>query len=494
MAGTIVSEKAQFIQHHLPGLDAGEYAIEVQHQFAADDDEQQIPGGVDLTDPLLYKFAISGPQFSLDPTLIHTVFPPKEALGEFSNVLPHVVLSNQTLPWIRKPITEDGHTTLNTGSFPDGAKTKNYDLDIPSWLAVLILTEADLEHSTALQQTTVQNFFSNGNDVFISPVFGQNPNNQPPWVLPSANCQALKLPLDLFSKLAPSLADLFMMANVRKVEMSRKPAQAGSDVDELGTYSMVLGNRIPVSGQRHLAVLVSLENMGNYLPDHNGNPATMPAGATYALLPVLYSWHFTSQGDSYQFEHLLECLNDRAPNGVPVVPGPLPQARLRLYPPDGSTGPEPIEQGFVPLKHTTRNNVTTASWYRGPLAPFAFDANAGAALKVFQTQDGAKSPAIFDADALLRLDPTNGLFDLSYASAWQLGRLIALQDKNFSIQLYQWKRSQASAAIVNMEEELIQETFPEILANSSSADDSTQKMLLEGTLGELIKRTERFKR
>ena len=35
------------------------------------------------------------------------------------------------------------------------------------------------------------------------------------------------------------------------------------------------------------------------------------------------------------------------------------------------------------------------------------------------------------------------MFDVSYAAAWELGRLLALQDKDFSTGLYQWKRQQA---------------------------------------------------
>jgi hypothetical protein len=35
------------------------------------------------------------------------------------------------------------------------------------------------------------------------------------------------------------------------------------------------------------------------------------------------------------------------------------------------------------------------------------------------------------------------MFDVSYAAAWELGRLLALQSKSFAINLYRWKRSHA---------------------------------------------------
>jgi hypothetical protein len=45
------------------------------------------------------------------------------------------------------------------------------------------------------------------------------------------------------------------------------------------------------------------------------------------------------------------------------------------------------------------------------------------------------------ADELVYYDDTYGMFDVSYAAAWELGRLLALQSKSFAINLYRWKRS-----------------------------------------------------
>jgi hypothetical protein len=47
------------------------------------------------------------------------------------------------------------------------------------------------------------------------------------------------------------------------------------------------------------------------------------------------------------------------------------------------------------------------------------------------------------ADALLRFDPKDGMFDASYAAAWEMGRLLTLQSKKVSVALYQWKRQAA---------------------------------------------------
>ena len=47
------------------------------------------------------KFAVSGPRFSLDPALIQSQFPPPKSIGEYYNILPHIILNRTTLPWER---------------------------------------------------------------------------------------------------------------------------------------------------------------------------------------------------------------------------------------------------------------------------------------------------------------------------------------------------------------------------------------------------------
>ncbi len=85
-----------------------------------------------------------------------------------------------------------------------------------------------------------------------------------------------------------------------------------------------------------------------------------------------------------------------------------------------------LDRGMLALPHQFRIGKKAASWYRGPLS--VRTANPGFAL-----------PAV-SSDALLVMDNTSGMFDVSYAAAWQLGRLMALEDRQFSLQLYNWKK------------------------------------------------------
>ncbi len=89
-----------------------------------------------------------------------------------------------------------------------------------------------------------------------------------------------------------------------------------------------------------------------------------------------------------------------------------------------------LQQGYVPLPHHFRRGGKSVSWYRSPLL-------AGKPGKQI-TDD--QFP-VYTADELLRYDTTYGMFDASYAAAWELGRLLCLQNKRVSLTLYRWKRT-----------------------------------------------------
>ena len=77
------------------------------------------------------------------------------------------------------------------------------------------------------------------------------------------------------------------------------------------------------------------------------------------------------------------------------------------------------------------------SWYRGPLVPLWY--------RKLETYTFLPS-----ADAALRYNYETGLLDASYAAAWQLGRLLALQNTHFARALYRYRnqeRQKAKAAI-----------------------------------------------
>lgn len=108
---------------------------------------------------------------------------------------------------------------------------------------------------------------------------------------------------------------------------------------------------------------------------------------------------------------------------------PDASSALRMPPLDQPDAEAYAAGGYLPLPHTLRQGGATFSWYHGPLAP-------GEVVEPGRDLLPARA-----ADELLRYDTSNGLIDVSYAAAWELGRLLALKNKGFSTSLFKWKRT-----------------------------------------------------
>lgn len=114
---------------------------------------------------------------------------------------------------------------------------------------------------------------------------------------------------------------------------------------------------------------------------------------------------------------------------------------------------------IIPLPHYLRQGGKTFSWYHSPLVPGENSTN----LSLSQL-------SVRSADQLIAYNPNTGLFDISYAAAWQLGQLLALQDKQFATNLFNWKRTNAQKLAQNNQQALFPHLFPNQDSNSTDND------------------------
>jgi hypothetical protein len=98
------------------------------------------------------------------------------------------------------------------------------------------------------------------------------------------------------------------------------------------------------------------------------------------------------------------------------------------------------------------------SWYRGPLAPLAVSAT---------VQTPISCP-----DAVNRYNPQTGMFDVSYGSAWQLGLLLALQNRSIALALRNWRSTIKTTAAAQQAQEsylrLLDGAFPSVFDERSA--------------------------
>lgn len=393
------TSQVTFYEFHEPPLDAGDYTVTVTQSIAVTATEN--PANENYTADL--SFAVLGPHFHLPPPSIRTFFPPADAQGEYSNVLPHVIFRRKTLPWQRSPEAE---TTANGKVYP--------------WLMILTFDEND--PIPAVQTGTLADFRSPLPTGVLS-----YPNLSLEWGEEWADpCQYIDIPAALFYKIAPTMEDARWLAHTRTIDLEL----ASNKTIDGHEFSAVVSNRLPTPGMKTQCCLVSIEGMAASLPvKHPDTPAT---GVSTVRLAVLASWQFGVTETPVTFSDYFSALNNAYT--APITP-------QISY--DNLTGTANADVaaalglGYTAFNHATREGAATVSWYRGPFLPYS-------------PADDQALPAS-SADALVRYDPATGMFDESLASAWQLGQMLALNDKNFATALYTWKRRQTQDAVVQFE-------------------------------------------
>jgi hypothetical protein len=376
----------KFLQFHRPTLVDDDYEITVTQSV-------KITGHAEIGAFTATRFfTVAGERFELKPTDVHAVFPPDGNLGEHSNVLPHLILNRSTLPWERTAETyAEGEQEQFTG--------------VP-WLALLLFNEDEKPKPKILTARDL-----------ISPPAGAA--KFPKTTLESAQhpddvLTVIEVPHTLLKAIMPTVEELTLLAHVR--------FGTGPDGKPIGDeLAVIIANRLPQPGKTSTAHLVSVE--GRFAkgtvegaPQNYGFNYQGATGDDLIRLVTLKSWSFACENQKKGFKQLLLGLNS-APSTLRLPGGVEAAAKL-------------LSRGYIPIPHYFRQGDQSASWFHGPLIPGK------------NTSPEMDLPAR-SADELLRYDPALSMFDVSYAAAWELGRLLALQDKAFSTSLYQWKRERA---------------------------------------------------
>jgi hypothetical protein len=385
----------QFHQWCEPPLEPGDYTVDVTQSVTE----------LDAAFKNELAFSVAGPRFSLNPSEIYSVYPPKGHVGDFANALPHIVFTRRTLPWER---------SVHPGQRESGDK-------LP-WMALLVFSAADFPDDK-FPEITLRSIAELINpkpaDPYVGPKLAVNKEKDGLAAYEKAEdlCNTIELEWGLFQKIAPSKDDLAYLAHVREVNTGNK--ETLSFLAD-GWFSVVLANRLPEperKGVEPLAVenrayLVSLEGMTDYLPG-----SKEPSPSKPVRLAVLSHWSFHCR-EAFAFKASMSKLGVQRLATPYLGPSAQTKAQLQVK--------KALQLGYTALNHSTRLGEKAVSWYRGPLVP----------LDLVKQSNFIFRPA---ADAALRYSPLDGMMDTAYAAAYQLGRLLALQDRHFAAALYGYR-------------------------------------------------------
>ena len=381
-----------------PPLPAGNYTVNAQ--VAVESGEKSpIPKSFEKVG---LSFAITAPRFSIDLSLIHSVFPLAGSKGAYDDAMPHIILNRKTLPWERV-ITEK-------------------EREKRPWLYLLLLNEDELPKD-AVKEIKLNELLKPADGVSLPAITLDDDETKK-----QDKIKVLEISAALFKSVAPLKDELDYLAHTRQVDATDRFNEDKKEKKDnsAGWLSVLAGNRLPTPKKTNTVFMVSLEGYGDVID------GTRTIATGNMRLVVMKQWSFMVEGAS--FSNLLEQLNG---NAQPLQMEIKEQDLQTL-----SSGiKKAVNFGYTMINHTRRDGKQAASWYRGPLVPVEIP-------KPFV--HSYKS-----ADRALRLDKDTAAFDISYAAAWQLGRSLALENPGFSAGISNWKNTFKQKKPIDIARDLI---------------------------------------
>lgn len=443
--------------------------------------------------PITQTFIVRGPRFALAQSDVHKVFPPPNGSGSYDEYLPMIVLNKRALPWERslKPAVPQPQL------YP--------------WVALLLFTpdellvpqppvgnppppqpansQQNLTGTASLPLTNIVNATYNG-----TPTLGPPAGTLGPTILLEDDedphqiyCNIIEIDAGTFTALIPTLNDLRFLTHVRQVSTGNKaPLNSVHD----GWFACASSNRFavsppgslppgPQSFQRNIAHLVSLEGLEPYLG--LDDPVTLSNFKKVRLIS-LYSWSFSCLTDPQEnfrelMLNLISANSERDTDLLLRLPLPSWAADFPLAPGAQLIAHTQLQNGYAPISYATITGELTFTWYRGPLAPVVtpnFLGTTGPG-----TPNNPATP-LNSAEAMI-YDASTGLFDQSYAVAFQTGRSLALANLPFATNLLQWRRK--AHALVDLLLEYMRSPTLASIFRSEGVLDASGNLTATGTTG-----------
>lgn len=406
-------ENVAFASFWKPAVEVGEYVLEVEQTAIGINGFEK--------DRAECRLMVGGERFRLAPDAVYSAYPAPNSLGEFKNTFPHLVLHSPVLPWRRRIYRSD-------------------DQPLP-WLCLVLVDETE---DAAARETTLAEALREDDGVFVPRLVLDSHED------PEAACTVLEMPTQLFREILPPLEDLPFTAHVRIVNLDDKVTDPTVNGE---AFSCLLANRFSrepdeapagdgAESLRHTVHVVSLEGFAPSL--YGEADIRQPRVRMFSL----HHWSYYVTRSQFDFKTVMEAMDVGVLKPAPAPAG-TDAALVNL-----------LNLGFIPMNHRLRDGSRTVSWYRGPLCP--------AEPRPAADYTGEPERIAFLPDENLRYDPHLGMLDVSYAAAWQTGRLLALQNQDLAAGLMRWRMAGKLKAVTDLNEQALARHLPDENAVSSA--------------------------
>ena len=410
----------RFVDNYIPPLPPGNYDISVTQTLVASG-----ASDVDTTQTRNQQFSVQGPRYTLNPDEVHRQFPAPSTQGNFADALPQIVLNHRALPWEREVFEADPQTP---------------------WLALIVLDAGEILPPTTGTAATSGAGATGATTITLAELLAPEPGTIAPAIKldayddPSTQCQVIDISPEVFKTVVPDQSILRFLTSVREINLIDRavdgPDAVPDSVKDLHlpdmerAFSVVSAHRFPDAAdagqpaRQNIVHLVSIEGFADYLAAPS---ADFPSGTDRVRMVSLSSWSFSCLREPAQsFEDLMIGLEPAGgdPAGLRLI---LPHDPA----PDGDDAAAysaaALDAGYVPRAYQTRQGEQTFAWYRGP-----------AVASLPQGQNVSQSRFANSAQAVV-YDAEKGLFDMSYAVAFETGRLMAMASQGFVNAVTAWQ-------------------------------------------------------
>ena len=478
----MTDDQLQFIDYRKPKLEAGYYQFDAKQRFQGESSSDKM------------QVCVAGERVSIDPKFIFAQYPPPGEKGDFSDTIPHISFTKGSLPWIRSAYDKDDE--LDAG--------ENYEIYEP-WLYLLTTNQNDVEEGSVrlngpipLEELNKGVYFPlNQKASLIADIS---------LPAASKTVRTIDVKKSLFNKLilngrlnTKDKDQLEYLAHIRRRWqpvgdeirlMSTTKADLNSgDLSKLAELDLPRGSSVSViskdrgwlvqnslkgdmlidavptvdnhfvvqkmSLKRELSVLVSnrfgqsatsenasrypggLENtasvlsLESYLTEAVLSEIRLLSDNDYLRFIVLTSWDFYCQPAKINFEERAKALDVNAFK--------LPDRKIQ----QANDFSDRLQAGLVAVPHQYRQGAKSISWYRGPLSPTTMGDFSTIQLSELERCHLNNSYSATDADKLLRFHKKEGMFDITYSAAYELGRFLSFKNSQFLSALTQYKRARS---------------------------------------------------
>jgi len=439
-------------------------------------------------------FEVTGPRWAVEGKDVHSVYPPRnDPDAPTECYIPFITLKRKTLPWERSIFTSPTQTSNNIRSYPWLALLIFTEEELTDANGVLGIHK-DQQRLKLVSDKTIDG-------VTYSGIFADNINTRVALHLNDGSqddveVDAVRIDTGILQSIAPTVDELRLLSHVRRVNPSDKE-NCGDDDD--GWFSVVMSNRVLSKSKNYHACLVSLEGRHNEgilpvnVPLNYSNPtATTSTGSTLSVLlntllavpnlpffggsknsgksgkgssngpsntvapgkhdntvtapsetklVLLHHWTFSTSNVDGDFQSRMEGLrvrvsSDELPNlsrGDLIsmaevfgdVHGPKTQENVEPLLLGTDSVPGMTSNSYLRTEMVGADGISDEVLYRGPLT-------------ALPENHRPKENPYSVSDEALGLIEELGIWDISHATAFELGRLLALQDTVFTSSMHQW--------------------------------------------------------